>query len=72
MSDYDGYASEEEDEDFVSHNEVHHGWHNAHYEAIVELWAVYKETGRKLFGNAFEQLGNLNKFSYFVYKNTVL
>ena len=71
MSD-SGYASEEEDEDFVSHKEVHFGWHNQNYDAIVELWAAYKETGKKLFGGAFMQFGNLNEFSYFVYKNTVI
>ena len=71
MSD-SGYASEEDDEDFVSYKEVHFGWHNQHYDAITELWAAFKGTGQQLFGGAFMQFSNLNQFSYFVYKNTVL
>ena len=71
MSD-SGYASEEEDEDFVSHKEVHFGWHNQHYDAIAELWAAFKGTGQQLFGGAFMQFSNLNQFSYFVYKNTII
>ena len=35
---------------------------------IEELYAVYTEAGKMLFGGAFHQLGDINHFRRFVFK----
>lgn len=43
-------------------------WELQYRDEIEELYAVYTEAGKMLFGGAFHQLGDINHFRRFVFK----
>ena len=43
-------------------------WVVDNQDALQELYAAYRATGTQLFGNAFNQCGNITCFAHFVYK----
>jgi hypothetical protein len=43
-------------------------WIEDNVDELQELYLVVRDAGRKLFGNAFMQTGNINNFSNFCYK----
>lgn len=45
-------------------------WVVDNYEAVAELFKVFKDVGQDLFGRAFFQCGTVTEFSHFVYKHT--
>ena len=45
-------------------------WVEDNVGAIEELYRNFLETGRKIFGDAFHQTGNVTAFSHYVYKHT--
>lgn len=45
-------------------------WFMDNRDEIADLYKIFKETGTKLFGSAFLQLGTLNAFGNFVFKYT--
>ena len=47
-------------------------WIDTYYDSLVELYGVYTETGRKLFGPAFNQLGDFGTFARCVFSNLAL
>ena len=45
-------------------------WCIDNLDAVQELYAVYMDTGRQLFGDAFHQIGSVTDFAHFVYRFT--
>ena len=43
-------------------------WDLQYRDEIEELYGVYLEAGKMLFGGAFHQLGDINHFRRFVFK----
>ena len=43
-------------------------WDLQYRDEIEELYGVYMEAGKMLFGGAFHQLGDINHFRRFVFK----
>ena len=59
----------------IAHDAARRAWSAAWSEAaetkrdeIEELYGVYLEAGKMLFGGAFHQLGDINHFRRFVFK----
>ena len=53
----------------ISDTEIQLPWIERYYDALVELYTVYKETGCKLFGPAFNQFGDFGTFCRNVQNN---
>lgn len=45
-------------------------WVVANTEAIEELYKIYCDAGKLLWGRAFFQCGDITSFAHFVYKHT--
>ena len=63
-------ADEDEDEIPASMARDRADWVVDNQTAIEELFMVFKDAGRELFGNAFFQCGSVTPFAHFVYKHT--
>ena len=46
-------------------------WVEDNFDALEELFKCFKTDGQALFGGAFYQLGDMNKFVHFVFASTV-
>lgn len=47
-------------------------WLERHYDAVQELYTLFKEHGCAVFGNAFFQGGGFGHFYHFIYEHTYL
>ena len=46
-------------------------WVDAHYDVLEELYHQFRDNGKRVFGDAFFQLGNFGSFIDYVRANTV-
>lgn len=46
-------------------------WVLDHYDALEELYNIYKTKGKILFANAFHQFGGFIQFAHFVYRFSI-
>ena len=42
-------------------------WYVENIDAIEEMYAIYNEVGKQIFGSAFNQLGDLTLFANYVF-----
>lgn len=72
-STYRDLSDDEHAESFVNDLELHKYkvWFSVNEEAIIDFYNIFKRTGNLVFGNSFFQLGTLDQFSEFIFKNTV-
>jgi len=68
--DYRESSADEDDELPESMARDRAQWVCDNQEAIEELYHIMKESGVKLFGEAFLQCGGVTAFAHFVYKHT--
>lgn len=47
-------------------------WVDRHYDALQELYELFKQRGSFLFGRAFFQLGDFADFIELIYRKTVI
>jgi hypothetical protein len=45
-------------------------WVEDNVEVIQEIYKLFKDNGRAVFGNAFFQCGDITSFAHFCYKHT--
>lgn len=66
---------EESDEDCVHVKDPvqtqFNAWVDEHYDVLQELYSCYKDSGRRVFGGAFHQLGDFADFITFVYRHMI-
>lgn len=46
-------------------------WLDEHYDVLQQMYAMFLEVGRVVFGNAFMQFGGFHDFVKFVYEYTL-
>ena len=75
VTDFDNFDpySESSDEDTIEPHvrRERKQWVVDNFDALEELFKCFKTDGQALFGGAFYQLGDLNKFVHFVFASTV-
>jgi hypothetical protein len=70
--DAEAEAMSDDSEISAAENGVSLPWIDTYYDSLVELYGVYTETGKKLFGPAFNQLGDFGSFATYVFCNLAL
>ena len=68
MSSSDEYDSGEDMPQFTSHR---NRWVEVHYDVLEELYQQFRDNGKRVFGDAFFQLGNFGSFIDYVRMHTV-
>lgn len=63
-------SSADEDDDLPTCAQDRADWIVQNYDAIAELYQIYRQAGQQLFGNAFFQLGDITAFAHFTYNYT--
>lgn len=60
-------SSDDEYEYFEARDKPKERWIEENYEALQELYTIFKEAGKKLFGSGFHQYGNFGEFITLTY-----
>ena len=47
-------------------------WCDTYFEELQELYRIFQNSGRKLFGMSFHQFGNFADFVRYIHANTVI
>ena len=68
--DYCEESSEEESDGTSMRARDRAQWVVDNVDAVEELYEAFKEAGQQLFGRAFFQIGDITRFSHFIYNNT--
>ena len=68
--DYRESSDEEDEECAKSYHKMRADWIVNNQDALEEGYRMFKETGQKLFGGAFFQLGSVNDYCKLVFKYT--